>query len=215
VSPAKILLVDDHQILREGLRLVLQAEPGFEVVGEAGDTDTAWEAVNRLKPDFVILDLDLPGVGGAAFAVRLREQRPAIKIVIFTGRADPQFVDRTLSCGVQGYVLKTGAASQLVAALHAGLAGQTYLSPEISTLVVNRYRQKIETSDSAGRVLSARQLEVLKLIAEGQTTKEIAFALGLSTKTIESHRLQLLEKLGVTSVAQLTKYALREGLTTS
>jgi DNA-binding NarL/FixJ family response regulator len=214
MTPAKILLVDDHQIMRDGLHLLLHDKPEFKIVGDAFDTEAAWLAAKELKPDLVILDLELPGIGGAALAHRLRQNLPEIKVVVLTGHAEPQIVKEVLRAGVHGYVLKMNASSELIAALRAVLAGQVYLCPEISTLVVREYRRQIDTSASSGSNLSTRELDVLKRIAEGQTTKEIAFALSVSTKTVETHRVHLLTKLGVKSVAELTKYAIREGLTT-
>ena len=214
MTPARILLVDDHQIMRDGLRLLLRENPGFEVVGDAFDTEAAWRAVNELKPDLIILDLELPGAGGMALALRLQQNFPDIKVVILTGHTEPQFVNEALRAGVQGYVSKMNASSQLIAALQAVLAGHVYLCPEASTLVVREYRRHIDTNGGTAVALSVRELDVLKRIAEGQTTKEIAFALSVSTKTVETHRLHLLAKLGVKSVAELTKYAVREGLTT-
>jgi DNA-binding NarL/FixJ family response regulator len=213
VTPAKILLVDDHQIMRDGLRLMLRDLPEFRVVGDAFETEAAWQAVRELKPDLVLLDLELPGAGGVALANRLRQSFPDVKVVVLTGHAEEQFVNEALRAGVQGYVLKINASSQLVAALRAVLAGQVFLCPEVSTLVVREYRRKIDPAGGV-HVLSTRELDVLKRIAEGQTTKEIAFALGVSSKTVETHRLHLLDKLGIKSVAELTKYAVREGLTT-
>lgn len=212
--PARILLVDDHQIMRDGLRLMLRERPEVEVVGDAFDTEEAWLAVENLKPDVVILDLELPGVGGMALARRLQQHFPEIKVIILTGHTEPQFVSEALRAGVQGYVAKANASSLLVAALQAVLGGHVYLCPEASTHVVREYRRHVDTGDGHPHVLSARELEVLKRIAEGQSTKEIAFALSVSTKTVETHRLNILSKLQLKSVAELTKYAVREGLTT-
>jgi DNA-binding NarL/FixJ family response regulator len=214
VTPAKILLIDDHQIMRDGLRLLLRDKQEFHIVGDAFDTEAGWLAAKDLRPDVVILDLELPGIGGAALASRLRQNLPDIKVVILTGHTEPQIVKEVLRAGVHAYVLKMNASTELVAALRAVLAGQIYLCPEISTLVVREYRRQIDTTESSGPTMSTRELDVLKRIAEGQTTKEIAFALGVSTKTVETHRIHLLDKIGVKSVAELTKYAVREGLTT-
>ena len=214
MTPAKILLIDDHQIMRDGLRLLLRDKQEFHIVGDAFDTEAGWLAAKDLRPDVVILDLELPGIGGAALASRLRQNLPDIKVVILTGHTEPQIVKEVLRAGVHAYVLKMNASTELVAALRAVLAGQIYLCPEISTLVVREYRRQIDTTESSGPTMSTRELDVLKRIAEGQTTKEIAFALGVSTKTVETHRIHLLDKIGVKSVAELTKYAVREGLTT-
>lgn len=214
MTPARILLVDDHQIMRDGLRLLLREHARFEVVGDAFETEAAWLAVKELMPDLVILDLEVPGAGGMALALRLQQAYPEIKVVILTGHTEAQFVNEALRAGVQGYVSKMNASVQLLAALDAVLAGHVYLCPEASTLMVREYRRQIDSTGGGSNPLSARELDVLKRIAEGQTTKEIAFALSVSTKTIETHRLHLLSKLKLKSVAELTKYAVREGLTT-
>lgn len=213
MTPAKILLVDDHRIMRDGLRLLLRDKPEFQVVGDACDTEAAWLAASELKPDIVILDLEIPGGGGVALTRRLRQNLPEIKVVVCTGHAEPQYVKDALGAGIQGYVLKMDASAELIAALRAVLAGQEYLSPAVSMVVVREYKRQTGSAEVLGHNLSARELDVLKRIAGGQTTKEIAFALGVSGSTVETHRLHLLAKLQVKSVAELTKYAVREGLT--
>ncbi len=213
MTPAKILLVDDHQIMRDGLRLLLREHPEFQVVGAAFETEAAWLAVKDLEPDLVILDLELPGAGGTALALRIRLNYPEIKVVILTGHAELHFVNEALCAGAQGYVLKMNASAQLVAALKAVLAGQMYLCSEVSTLVEREHRRQSDPICDDTNAPTIRELDVLRRIAEGKTTKEIAFALGVSTKTIETHRLHLLSKLQVKSVAELTRYAVRVGLT--
>ena len=144
MTPAKILLVDDHQIMRDGLRLLLREHPEFQVVGAAFETEAAWLAVKDLEPDIVILDLELPGAGGTALALRIRLNYPEIKVVILTGHAELHFVNEALCAGAQGYVLKMNASAQLVAALKAVLAGQMYLCSEVSTLVEREHRRQSE-----------------------------------------------------------------------
>jgi DNA-binding NarL/FixJ family response regulator len=212
-APARILIADDHQIVSEGLRLLLRDRPEFEVVGRAFDADAAWEAIHDLKPDLVTVDLEMPRGGGLALARRLQQELPEIKVVVVTAHAEPRFIHDALRAGVHGYVLKANTGTQLVAAIRSALAGQVYLCPEVTTQVVQECRRRI-SRNSASPALSARELEVLKRMADGQTTKEIAFALGVSAKTIDSHRLRIFVKLGINSVAELIKFAVREGLTT-
>jgi DNA-binding NarL/FixJ family response regulator len=207
----RLLLVDDHHILRDGLRMLLGHEPEFDVVAEASTSDEAWEKVSAFHPDIVVMDLDLPGVGGIALTRRIRETYPDIKVVVLTAHAEEKLVSDALRVGASGYLLKRSAGSDLVTALKAALSGQVFLCPESSTVVVREYQRQ-----QAGREgqLSSREIEILKRIADGQSTKEIAFALQLSPKTIETHRINMMEKLRLDSVAKLTKYAVREGLTT-
>ena len=209
---ARILLVDDHQMMRDGLRMLLCADPGLEIVGDAADSESAWQAVNSLRPDLVVMDIDMPGAGGIALTRRLREAFPEIKVVILTAHTEEQFVSAALRAGACGYLLKNNAGAELLTAVRAALAGQVFLCPESSTIVVREYQRQLGSTDSGA--LSGREIEILKLIADGQNTKEIAFALQVSPKTIETHRINIMAKLGVDSVAKLTKYAVREGLTT-
>lgn len=210
---ARIVLVDDHQIMRDGLRLLLTGQPGWEIVGSAFNGDAAWKIIVQAQPDLVIMDLDLPGEDGVSLTTRILGAYPKIKILVLTATAEPQIVRAALSAGASGYLLKSNASELLRAAIREVLAGQIYLSPEISTVVVHEFQREI--GRSAGRTaLSTREIEVLKAIADGQSTKEIAFALEVSVKTVETHRANLMTKLGVASVAGLTKYAVREGITT-
>lgn len=209
--PAKILLVDDHQLLRQGLRLILRGQRGMTVVGEAGSGEQAWLLVQKLRPDLVIADIEMPGGSGLELARRIRTEFSAIRVVILTGHSETATVTEALQAGVAGYVLKTNAADELVEALRTVLAGQTHISQEVSAVLVEEYQRKLIADVPA---LSKREAEVLKRVADGETTKEIAFALEVSSKTIETHRLNVMEKVGIRSVAGLTKYAVREGITT-
>jgi DNA-binding NarL/FixJ family response regulator len=214
MTSARILIVDDHQIMRDGLRLLLRGQEGLEVVGDAFDSETGWRAVQEMRPDLVILDVELPGTGGVPLARRVQRAFPETKVVILTGHAEEKFISAALQSGVQGYVLKELAGAELLTALRAVLAGQIYLAPEVSTLVVRSFRRQLEAGEASEGRLTDREREVLRRVAEGETTKGISFSLGVSMKTIETHRLNLMRKLGLRSVAELTKYALREGLTT-
>ena len=210
---ARILLIDDHQIMREGLQLLLRDQPDLKVVGSAFDSDAGWRAVVDLTPDLVIMDLDVPGEGGASLTARIRGDYPEIKIVVLTGHIETQYLETALQAGADGYVLKANGCTDLLHALRTVLSGKKYLCPEASTILVHDLQRRHDPPKNGVLVLSTRELEVLKQIADGYSTKEIAFTLGISGKTVESHRMNLMAKLGVDSVAELTKYALREGLT--
>lgn len=212
-ATVRILLVDDHPILRMSLREFLSRQSSqYEVVEEASDCMEAWQSMVRLEPDMVVTDLELPGEGGIELTRRIRKSFPKVIILILTAHGGAQRINSALEAGASGYVLKSCTSRDLVSAIEATLAGQIYLSPAASTVVVREYQRQLKGKDD--NVLSAREVETLKCIAKGQTTKEIAFAMGVSTKTVETHRLNLMAKLEISTVAGLTKYAIREGLTT-
>ena len=206
----RILLVDDHPLLRAGLRECLGLHSArFEIVGEAGDCESAWQAMFRVEPDLIVMDLELPGEGGLSLTRRIRTAFPLSKIMILTGHDDGRKINSALEAGAAGYVLKSCSSEELITAVEAVLLGQIYLSPAASTIIVRDYQRQLM---GGGELLSPRELEMLKQIANGQTTKEIAFALKVSPKTVETHRLNLMAKLQISTVAGLTKYAIREGL---
>lgn len=211
---AKILIVDDHLMMRQGLRLMLRAQPGLTVVGEADCAEQAWPLLEQLQPDIVVVDVEMPGVSGIELARRIKAGFPAIKVVMLSGHAEAHFVNEALQAGVVGYLLKNNGSSELLTALRTVLTGQTHVSPQVSSVLVQECRNRfVVETDGASRTLSGREREILKRVADGQTTKEIAFALQVSPKTVETHRLNVMTKLGVRSIAELTKYAVREGLT--
>jgi DNA-binding NarL/FixJ family response regulator len=210
--PARILLIDDHQIIRDGLRLLLHNQADLELAGNAFDSETGWQAVEELRPDLIVMDLDVPGEGGAALTARIRTKYPEIKVVVLTGSTEARNPQAALAAGANGYVLKSNGFTVLLEAIRTVLSGKTYLCPEVSSIVVEQMQRPNGTWLSEG-TLSAREIEVLKQIANGSTTKEIAFNLSLSPKTIETHRTNLMTKLNVKSIAELTKFAIREGLT--
>jgi DNA-binding NarL/FixJ family response regulator len=210
---SRIVLIDDHRIVRDGLRLVLRGEEGLEVVGEASDGKQALELVGLAKPDVAIVDMHLPGVSGLELLRCLRDREPATKLVVLSADADAELVEGAMQTGVSAYILKESASEELVRAIRAVLRGEAYLSSQVAAIVVEGYRRAVTVGVApGGSGLSEREEQILKLIADGQTTKEVAYALGLSPKTVESHRSRLMEKLGLYSVAELTKYAIREGL---
>ncbi len=206
----RIVLIDDHRIVRDGLRLVLRGEEGLEVVGEASDGGQALDLVERAKPD---VDMHLPGVSGLELLRCLRDRGSGVKLVVLSADADAELVEGAMQTGVSAYILKESASVELVRAIRAVVCGEAYLSSQVAAIVVEGYRRAV-TAGSGSRVsvLSEREEQILKRIADGQSTKEVAYALGLSPKTVESHRSRLMEKLGLYTVAELTKHAIREGL---
>lgn len=210
----RVVLVDDHRMFREALRPLLAQTPGFEIAGEAGDGQEAVELCARLAPDVVIMDVSMPGLNGLEATRRILAERPRTRVVVLSMHADRRFVAETLRAGAAAYVLKDAGFAELVRALQAVAEGRTYLSEPVRQLVVQEYVAGLQREDrSAFSLLSAREREVLQLVAEGASTKEIGDRLSVSVKTIETHRRQIMEKLDLHSVAELTKYAIREGLT--
>jgi DNA-binding NarL/FixJ family response regulator len=213
----RILIVDDHQLLRQGLKSLLEDEPGLEVVGEAEDGHECVLLVKRLKPDVVVMDVGMPGLNGMDATRQVLADHPEIKVLALSMHTDRRFASGMLQAGASGYLLKDAAYDELIRAIRTVMEGKTYLSPAITEVVVDDYVQRLAGGEgSAGgafAVLSAREREVLQAMAEGRSTKEIAADLHLSVKTVESHRMQIMNKLDIHSVAELTKYAVREGLT--
>ena len=210
----RILLADDHKIMREGLRSLLEKKPDIEVVAEAEDGRKAVQLARRLRPDVVVMDVSMPDMNGVEAARRIIAELSGIKVVALSVHSDSRFVAEMLSAGASGYLLKDCAFEELENAIRAAVVGRTYLSSGVADTVVEDYvRHLRKTGSSAFSILTAREREVLQLLAEGKNAKQIAFSLGLSIKTVETHRRQLMDKLNVHSIAELTKYAIREGLT--
>jgi DNA-binding NarL/FixJ family response regulator len=210
----KVLLVDDHALLREGLRSLLEKQPDVEVVGEADDGRRARELVAELSPDIVIMDVSMPKLSGIEATRQITDEFPAVRVIALSIHSRRRFVADMLSAGAAGYILKECLFDELVQAIQAVAAGARYLSPKITDVVVDDYVKRLSGGvDSPLASLTSREREVLQLVAEGKSTKEIAVELHVSTKTIEANRRQIMEKLDLHSVAELTKYAIREGLT--
>jgi DNA-binding NarL/FixJ family response regulator len=211
----RILLADDHKIMREGLRSLLEKQPDMEVVAEAEDGPRAVQLARQLLPDVVIMDITMPGLNGIVAARQIMAQAPDVKVIALSMHSDKRFVMEMLKTGASGYLLKECAFEELARAINAVVAGHTYLSPEITGLVIDAGRYYWgETEPTALSILSRRELEVIKLIAQGKGTRQVASALRLNTKTIESHRRRIFKKLGIDNVAELTLWAIREGLVT-
>jgi DNA-binding NarL/FixJ family response regulator len=208
----RVLLADDHALVRAGFRTLVDSTEGFEVVGEVGDGTAALEAIQAQQPDMVLLDIGLPGMNGLEVAERLARDGSRTKVVILSMHATEEYVLTALRAGAVGYLLKDASVQELQFALQAVRRGETYLSPAISRHVIDGYVQRVGTDAPVDETLTPRQREVLQLIAEGQSTKEIAHRLGLSGKTVETHRSQLMERLKIYDVAGLVRYAIRIGL---
>ena len=207
--PIRILLAEDHVIVREGLRALLE-QAGMAVIGEASDGLEALKIAHDQHPDVAVLDISMPHLNGLETARRLREALPQIKIVLLTMHTEDPYILEAMQAGVAGYVLKTQAAVDIVQAIRDVLQGEMYLSSRVSRAVVKAYLTRSELPIDP---LTPREREVLQLIAEGQTTKEIAWRLALSVKTVESHRIKLMRKLDIHETATLVRYAIRRGLT--
>jgi DNA-binding NarL/FixJ family response regulator len=212
----KVLLAEDHQIVRSGLRRLLENEPGFEVVAEANDGRNAVALASELSPDVVVMDVAMPGLDGVEATRQILDRSGgATRVVALSGHSDPRFVSRMLAAGASAYVLKASAFAELALALRSVAAGGTYASPSVSARSVVADDVDGGRAASACGKLSPRQREVLRLLAEGKAMKQAATHLRVSVKTIETHRRKLMDKLGLHTVAELTKYAIREGLTTA
>ncbi|MEK6652720.1 MAG: response regulator transcription factor [Nitrospirota bacterium] len=210
----RIILAEDHTIMREGLRTLLEKQQNFEVVAEAGDGRTAVRLTQELLPDVVVMDVNMPDLNGIEATRQIITDNPGIKVIALSMYSDKQFIVEMLQAGASGYVLKDAAFEEILHAINCVVKGQTYLSPSITTFVLKDYLQQSSKVDyTAFSILTDREREVLQLIAEGKTTKEIASILHVSTKTIETHRQQIMKKLNSHSIAELTKYAIREGIT--
>ena len=211
----RILLVDDHKILREGICSLLKEYPDMEVIGEAADGRTALRLAEELSPDLVIMDISMPDLNGIDATRRINADHPNMKVIALSMHYDKQFVSEIFKAGAAGYLLKDSAFEELEHAIRIVMDNKTYINPQIASLVVESLisQPSAATNQKAFSLLTEREREVLQLIAEGKSTKEIASDLNISAKTIESHRRQVMGKLNIRNIAELTKYAIREGLT--
>ena len=210
----RVALADDHQIVREGLRGLLEREPDVQVIGEAGDGRALLTLAHERSPDIVVMDVAMPGLNGVEATRLLRSEAPGVHVVALSAYADRRYVLAMLEAGAQGFVVKAGAAEELLNAIRSVSRGQSYLSPRVAGSVIDAYVGRLFPDDSSAyRILGAREREVVQLLAEGKTSKEIGAHLHLSVKTVEAHRRNIMHKLDLHSVAELTKYAVREGLT--
>jgi|RhiMethySRZTD1v2_1073278.scaffolds.fasta_scaffold818473_2 two-component system response regulator NreC len=210
----RMLLVDDHKMMREGLRALLEDVPDIEIVGQASDGREALDLVRTLSPDVVVMDVGMPELNGVEATRRIRSEHEGVKVIALSTHTDARYVHHMLEAGACGYVLKIAAADELLRAVRAVSLGRTYLSPEVAGSVVERATSPHDGGDvSAYSSLGSREREVLQLVAEGKTSAETAKLMHISTKTVETHRRNIVQKLGLHGTAELTKYAVREGLT--
>ncbi len=208
--PLRVLLADDHVLVRDGIKVTLESN-GLQIVGEASEGREAVKMVRDLKPDVAVFDVSMPGLNGVDAARIALKETPGTKVVLLTVHTENEYVDEALRAGVSGYVLKKQATADLIRAIQEVSLGNIYLSPGISRAVMEAFRSGREL---AARTLTAREREVLQLIAEGKTTKEIGSVLGISVKTAETHRSRVMDKLEIRDTAGLVRYAIRMGLVT-
>lgn len=210
----RIVLADDHKIVREGLKALLEKESDIEILAVAEDGRTAVQFAQDLLPDVVVMDIGMPGLNGIEATRCITVENPQIRVLVLSMHSARRYVLEALSAGAKGYILKDCASEELARAIQIVNSNETYLSPKVADILVKDYMNLLPNQEQAPlELLSKREREVLQLIAEGQNTKEIAFLLNLSIKTVESHRQQIMRKLNLQTVAGLTRYAIREGLT--
>lgn len=212
MKPIRVLLADDHTLVRAGFRSLLQSLAGIEVIAEADDGRQALRLIETHQPDVVLMDIAMPGLNGLEATIQVAQKFPYVHVIILSMHESEEYVLRALQAGATGYLLKDADTAELELAVKSVARGDTYLSPPVSKQVVSDYVQRAGGALSPLERLTPRQREVLQLIAEGQTTKEIAHTLGLSVKTVESYRAQLKERLDIRDVAGLVRYAIRTGL---
>ena len=208
----RVLLVDDHELVRAGIRSLLERLPEVEVVAEASDGREAIRIVEDHNPDIVLTDIAMPVVNGLELTRQLADKFPNVRVVILSMYSDEEHVSLALRCGAAGYLLKGAAREELKLAIRAVAQGETYLSPPISQPIIKEYRNSAAAETCSCRNITARQTQVLRLIAEGKTTKQIALELNISVKTVETHRMQLMDRLEIHDIPGLVRFAIRVGL---
>lgn len=210
----KLILAEDHVIIRQGLRTLIEKQEGLRIVAEADDGRVAVRLARELSPDLVIMDVTMPNLNGIEATRRIVSEKPGVKVIGLSMHSNRRFVLEMLTAGASAYLLKDCVFDELVHAIRIVMKGHMYLSPKLSDDMLSDYvKHSLKVESSAFSTLSEREREVLQMIAEGKSTKEIAAILSLSVKTIETHRQQIMSKLGIRSIADLTKYAILEGLT--
>jgi DNA-binding NarL/FixJ family response regulator len=211
-----VLIVNDHALMRSGLEAMLKSEPGYEAVGGAADGMSAMRAVTKLKPDIIMMDLTMPRTNCIDAIARIKRQHPNIKIVALTFHKEDEYIRATLEAGADAYVLKDDSRSELFSALASVVSGKKYLSPSIVDTVVAGYISggDVTTSEPSWKTLTQREREVIKLIAEGKSSREIASHLAVRPRTVEKHRTNLMRKLDLHNVSEVTVYAIRNGFVT-
>ncbi|MGA2324370.1 MAG: response regulator transcription factor [Sedimentisphaerales bacterium] len=212
--PTRVLLVDDHAMIRQGLCSLLEKQPDIEVVGSVEDGRKAVDIARELAPDLVIMDISMPNLNGIDATRKIIGEMGDVKVIALSIHSSRHFVAEMLKAGASGYILKECLFDELVEAIKTALNGGIYLSPKITGVIIDDYVKRLSTQyQPEGTVLTEREREVLQFLSEGKSTKQIAMQLHVSAKTIESNRQNIMDKLGINSVAELTKYAVREGIT--
>jgi two-component system response regulator NreC len=205
----RILLAEDHQMVRQGFRLILQSQEDMEVIGETGNGKEAVTLTCSLRPDIVVMDVTMPELNGIEATRQIREQVPSVRVLGLSVHRDSVYVREMVRAGAEGYILKESADTELISAVRVVAAGNSYLSPDVAGAVLSDYRKQAKNPVD---VLTAREREVLQLIAEGQTNKDVAGRLKLSVYTVDGHRTRIMEKLGLHSVGDLVRFAIRNGV---
>ncbi|MBC7249658.1 MAG: response regulator transcription factor [Anaerolineae bacterium] len=214
MKPIKVLLAEDHTLVRAGFRALLQHIADIEIIAEAGDGHEALRLIETHLPDVVLMDISMPGLNGLEVTARVSKRFPTVRVIMLSMHANEEYVLRALRAGAVGYLLKDADTTELELAIKAAMRNETYLSPPISQQVIKGYLRRVGETPTPFERLTPRQREVLQLIAEGHTTQDIAQILGISVKTVETHRAQLMERLNIYDVAGLVRYAVRIGLVT-
>jgi len=214
MNKIRVFLADDHLILREGIRSILEKVPDIEMVGEAGEGGEAVAKVEQLVPDVVLMDITMPGLNGLEATQQIKQKNSQVRILILTMHETDQYLSGMLQAGASGYVVKTATTSELISAIRAVHLGDVYLYPSIARMLVEDYLQKVKTGEekTSYEGLTSREREILALIAEDKKNKEIADLLGISVRTVQAHRTNLMDKLGAHDRTELVKYAIRKGI---
>jgi len=212
MSKIKVMIVDDHALVREGITALLRMYPDVEVVGEAADGREAIDNAARLKPDVILMDIAMPGLGGLEATVEIKKRNPEFKIIVLSQYDDKEYVSRFLKANVSGYILKRAVGGELIDAIRAVSRGESYLHSSIASKVIDGYVGKESGASDPYERLTDREKQVLKLIAEGNTHKEIAGILGISVKTAVAHHTNIGEKLGIHTKAEMIKFAIQKGI---
>lgn len=210
----RILLADDHILIRSGLRLLVEQQPGLTVVGEANDGREAVSLAKSLKPDVVVMDIGMPSLNGIEAALQITQANPEISVVMLSMHSDESYILRALKAGAKGYLLKDSAESDLIKAVHAVAGGKSFFSPAVSKVLLDDYVRKLKRTgaEDAYDLLTPREREILQLVAEGKSNKDIANLLNLSVYTVETHRSNLMEKLNLRGIPELILFAVRRGI---
>lgn len=210
-----ILIADNHGLMRQGLHLLIDQQDDMEVIGEASDGSQSVEMAGKLKPDIILMDVTMPVLNGISAAKKILDEYPDIKIIALSAHCDKDFIKEMLKAGVSGYVLKDGMADELISAIRLVMDGQQYLSPQVARTVITEYVTNCQSPSDTPLInqLTEKERELIKLLAENKSNKEAAIILHVSIKTVDARRRTAMEKLRLTGIADLTKYAIREGLT--